>query len=312
MDGSLVAPRPGFLWELRSCALTLGAQTRILGVVNVTPDSFSDGGRFLASEHAVEHALRLLEEGAEILDIGGESTRPGEHAPVSAQQEMDRVLPVIEALRRQRPDAILSIDTYKAQTAQAAVEAGAEIVNDVSGFQWDAAMAVTCARLRCGVILMHARGRMANWRSLPPIPAPQVLPMIAQELEQRAQAALAAGVERARIVLDPGLGFGKSLDENYPVLAYLHRLHALGFPLLVGASRKSFLTHTVESHSGRNASSPTAAPSTADSALHATLAAHTAAVLAGAHLLRVHDVAAARAAAAVADAIRAAAETLRG
>ncbi len=303
-DASIVAPRPEYAWTLRSRTLTLGAQTRILGIVNVTPDSFSDGGQFLAPERAIEHALRLLDEGADILDIGGESTRPGDHAPVSAQQEIDRVLPMIEALRQQRPDAILSIDTYKAQTAQAAVAAGAEVVNDVSGFLWDVAMASTCARLRCGVILMHARGRMAEWRNLPPLNAQDVLPTIERELRERVQQALTAGVAREQIVLDPGLGFGKNFEENYPVLAGLPRLHALGYPLLVGASRKSFLTRTA-AHSTHDDPA-----SLAESALHTTLAAHTAAVLAGTHLLRVHDVAAARQAAAVADAIRAA--TQRG
>ncbi len=304
-NASIVAPRPEFAWTLRSRTLMLGAQTRILGIVNVTPDSFSDGGRFLVPERAVEHALHLLDEGADILDIGGESTRPGDHAPVSAQQEMDRVLPVIEALRQQRPDAILSIDTYKAQTAQAAIAAGAEIVNDVSGFQWDAEMAATCARLQCGVIVMHARGRMADWRSLPPLDAHEVLPLIERQLRQRVQEAEAAGVERSHIVLDPGLGFGKNFMENYPVLAGLPRLHALGYPLLVGASRKSFLTRTA-AHCTRDDPA-----SRAGAVLHTTLAAHTAAVLAGAHLLRVHDVAAARQAAAVADAIRAAADAIR-
>ncbi len=296
-----VVPRPLFDWQLRTRSLHLGARTFIVGVLNVTPDSFSDGGKFFPPAQAVEHALRLLDEGAEILDIGGESTRPGDRPPVSAQEEMDRVLPVIEAVLRERPQTILSIDTYKAQTAEAALHAGAEIVNDVSGLLWDAAMAETCAHLHCGVLLMHARGRMAEWRTLPPISPENVVPLVAQELAARAQAALAAGIAKERIVLDPGLGFGKSLDENYPLLANLHQLHTLGYPLLVGASRKSFLAHTVGSLSRQDA------PSRAAAALHATLAAHTAAILAGAHLIRVHDVAAARQAAAVADAIRAAA-----
>ena len=304
-DAGIVALRPTFTWRLRSRTLPLGARTCIAGVLNVTPDSFSDGGNYLASAQAIEHAHRMLDAGADLLDIGGESTRPGDHEPVSAQQEIDRVLPVIEALRAQRPDAILSIDTYKALTAQAAIAAGAEIVNDVSGFLWDAEMAATCARLQCGVVLMHARGRMAEWRSLPPLAARAGLPTIEIELRERVQQALAAGVAREHIVVDPGLGFGKNFEENYPVLAGLSSLHALGYPLLIGASRKSFLLRTaadcIQDHPSRRA----------EAALHTTLAAHTAAILAGAHLLRVHDVAAARQAASVADAIRAAADAQR-
>ena len=292
-----VAPRPVFDWKLRTRSLKLGARTRIVGVLNVTPDSFSDGGQFFALDRAVEQAYRLLHEGADILDIGGESTRPGERPPVSAQQEIDRVLPVIEAVLRQWPDAVLSIDTYKAQTAQAAIGAGAEIVNDVSGFLWSEAMAATCASLRCGVLLMHTRGHPREWRSQPPIPPGEALPMVKRELAERAQAALAAGIARERIVLDPGLGFGKALDENYPLLANFEQFHALGYPLLVGASRKSFLMRTVAS--SRDGDVPVT-PS-------ATLAAHTAAILAGVHLIRVHDVAAGREAAAIADAIREAA-----
>ena len=302
-----VVPRPIFRWKLHTRSLELGKRTQIVGVLNITPDSFSDGGQFFSQVRAIEQAHRLLDEGADILDIGGESTRPGERPQVSAQEEIDRVIPVMEAVLRQRPDAILSIDTYKAKTAHAAINAGAEIVNDVSGFLWDQDMPGTCARLACGVLLMHTRGNMAEWRAQPPIPPHEVLPMIARELEQRVQAALAAGVERKRLVLDPGLGFGKKFDENYPVLANLNQLHALGYPLLVGASRKSFLTRTVaplRSHGGND----TSAFPMQHAALCATLAAHTAAILAGAHLIRVHDVAAGREAAAIADAICAAAK----
>ncbi|HEX4021482.1 MAG TPA: dihydropteroate synthase [Acidobacteriaceae bacterium] len=297
-----VAPRPLFHWKLRTRSLPLGTRTQIVGVLNVTPDSFSDGGLYFARESAIEHALRLLDEGADILDIGGESTRPGDHPPLSAQQEIDRVVPIIAAVLQQRPQAILSIDTYKAQTAQAAVSAGAEIVNDVSGFLWDHAMAATCASLGCGVLLMHTRGRPQEWRAQPPIPPQEIVPLVLRELAQRAQSARDAGVHQENIVLDPGLGFGKIGEENYPLLANFDRLHALGYPLLVGASRKSFLTRTIQQATDQEPSP--------DARLHGTLAAHTAAILAGAHLIRVHDVAAARDAAAVADAIRAAAKIL--
>ncbi len=268
----------------------------LIGVVNVTPDSFSDGGKFFSTVQAVEHAMQLLDEGADILDLGGESTRPGARPSVSAQEELDRVLPVIETIQQERPGTVLSIDTYKAETARAAVTAGAEIVNDVSGFLWDPAMAATCAELGCGVILMHTRGRGSEWRAQPPLPHNEVVPLVLRELEERSRAALAAGVQRAAIVLDPGFGFGKSLDENYPLLAHFEELHALGYPLLAGPSRKSFLGKTLASTCGRDVP-----PGQRD---NATLAAITAAVLAGAHLVRVHSVQAAREAIAIADAIR--------
>ncbi len=292
----IVAARPRFRWSLRTRSLLLGERTLVAGVVNVTPDSFSDGGKFLITERAVEQALRLLEEGADILDLGGESTRPGKHAPVSAQEELDRVLPVLSAILDERPDSVISIDTYKAETAQAAVAAGAEIVNDVSGFLWDEMMAVTCADLRCGVVLTHTRGRSDEWRSLPPLALGEVVPLVLRGLGERADVALAAGVQVGCIVLDPGFGFGKSLKENYPLLADFDALRALGYPLLAGPSRKAFLGRTLAHIYGHDAPP--------EERSNATLAAITAAVLAGAHLVRVHDVKAAREVVAIADAIR--------
>jgi len=268
----------------------------LVGVVNITPDSFSDGGQFFSRERAIEHALHLLNDGADILDLGGESTRPGTRPPVSVQEELDRVLPVLEAILRERPDAIISIDTYKAATARAAIAAGAEIANDVSGFQWDEAMARTCAELRCGVILMHSRGRMNEWRAQPPIPLDEVVPLVLRELCERADAALESGVQRASLVLDPGFGFGKSFEENYPLLAHLDELHRLGYPILSGTSRKSFLGRTLAGIYGHD--------TTPDRRDNATLASVTAAVLAGAHLVRVHNVKTAREVVAIADAIR--------
>lgn len=291
-----VAVRPHFEWALRTRALALGGRTLVAGVVNVTPDSFSDGGQFALPEQAVAHALRLLEEGADIVDLGGESTRPGAHAAVSAQQEQDRVLPVLEALLQERPAAIVSIDTYKAATARAAVAAGAEIVNDVSGFLWDEAMAGVCAEMHCGVILTHTRGHMRQWRALPPLAAQEVVPLVLRELRERAETARRAGLAHASIVLDPGFGFGKSFDENYPLLARLEALHALGYPILAGTSRKSFLGRTLAQIHGEDAPP--------DRRGNATLASIAACVLAGAHLVRVHDVLAAREAVAIADAIR--------
>jgi dihydropteroate synthase len=292
----IVAARPLFRWSLRTRSLALGERTLIVGVVNVTPDSFSDGGKFFTSERAIEHALQLLDEGADILDIGGESTRPGKHAAVSAQEEIARVLPVMEGVLRERPDVILSIDTYKAETARAVVGAGAEIVNDVSGLLWDDAIAATCAELGCGVVLMHTRGRSDTWHALPALAHDEVVPLVMGGLHSSVEAARGAGVVQEGIVLDPGFGFGKSLDENYPLLAHFDALHALGYPLLAGPSRKAFLGGTLAKIYGRDV--PTGERD------NATLAAVTAAVLAGAHLLRVHDVRAAREAAAIADAIR--------
>jgi dihydropteroate synthase len=307
--------RPVFQWNLGSRALELGKRTLIMGIVNVTPDSFSDGGQFLDRDQAIAHAERLLDEGADILDIGGESTRPGArvdagglkpeakkgsapplravNAPaVNAEEELSRVLPVIAELKKKHRAAVLSIDTYKADVARAAVGAGAEIVNDVSGFRWDARMAKTVAELNCGAVLMHMRGRPEEWRRLPP-PGDIVL-LVKRELKAWAEAAVLAGVRRERIVLDPGFGFGKSFDENYPLLGRFGELQSAGFPLLAGTSRKSFIGRTL-AKDGKDAPP--------ESRLYGTLATHTALILKGAHILRTHDVKAAVEAARVADKI---------
>jgi dihydropteroate synthase len=305
--------RPVFQWNLGGRSLELGKRTLIMGIVNVTPDSFSDGGQFLDRDQAVAHAERLLEEGADILDIGGESTRPGARvdadasnptevkkgaglkagAPaVSTDEELKRVLPVISELKKKHPTAFLSVDTYKAGVARAAVNAGAEIVNDVSGFRWDAQMAKTVAELNCGAVLMHMRGRPEEWRTLPP-PGDVVL-LVKRELKEWAEKAVLAGVRRERIVLDPGYGFGKSFDENYPLLGRFSELQAVGFPLLAGTSRKSFIGRTL-AVDGKDAPP--------DRRLYGTLATQTALILKGAHILRTHDVRAAVETARVADAI---------
>ena len=282
-------------WKLRSRTLPLGERTLVMGILNVTPDSFSDGGQYVAPEKAVARALTMLEEGAEIIDVGGESTRPGKRPAVTAQQEQRRVLEVIAGVLEAAPDAVVSIDTYHAETARAAVAAGAEIVNDVSGFLWDAEMAAACAELQCGVVLMHARGRMEDWAGLPALRADEVMPLVKRELGERVQAALAAGVERERLVLDPGFGFGKMGAENFALLREFDALRELGYPLLAGASRKGFLVDAVEARLDGEAN--------VKSRVHATLAAHTAAILGGASVIRVHDVRAAVEAAAIADAI---------
>ncbi|MFZ1141052.1 MAG: dihydropteroate synthase [Candidatus Sulfotelmatobacter sp.] len=312
--------RSVFQWNLGARALELGKRTLIMGIVNVTPDSFSDGGQFLDRDKALEHAERLLDEGADILDIGGESTRPGARvdagaaqppetrqaatkkvpganlnagAPaVSAEEELKRVLPVIAALKKKHPTAVVSVDTYKADVARAAVGAGAEIVNDVSGFRWDARMARTIAELKCGAVLMHMRGRPEEWRALPP-PGDIVL-LVKRELKEWAEKAVLAGVRRERIVLDPGFGFGKRFEENYPLLGRFDELQAAGFPMLAGTSRKSFIGRTL----GRDGKDVPP-----EGRIYGTLAAQTALILKGAHILRTHDVKAAVEAARVTDAI---------
>jgi dihydropteroate synthase len=293
--------RPRFDWHLRTRSLTLGPRILIMGILNVTPDSFSDGGEFLSPSAALEHALAMLDEGADLLDIGGESTRP-DATPITPAEEQARVLPVLRSILTERPQALISIDTFHAHTARLAIESGAEIVNDVSGHLWDPSMSETCAALGCGTILMHTRGHPRQWRTQPRLMAAEVLPSVLGDLKTRAESALSAGIERDRIVLDPGFGFGKILDENYPLLAGFDQLHTLGFPLLAGLSRKSFLART-----GKDPGSPNSGvPGLVSETWILTAAANTAAILAGAHILRVHDVRPARAAAAIADQILAA------
>ena len=281
-----------FQWNVGSRVLELGRRTLIMGVVNATPDSFSDGGLYIDAEKAVVRAEQLLDDGATIIDVGGESTRPGASEPVSEEEERRRVLPVIRDLKRRRPDAVVSVDTYKATVARAAVELGAEVVNDVSGFRWDPKMAKTLAELKVGAVLMHTRGRPEEWRSLPPIGDPVLL--VKRELRQWAEAATLAGIKRDRLVLDPGFGFGKRFEENYPLLAHFAELQQVGFPLLAGVSRKSFIGRTL-ARDGKDAE--------VAERLYGTLAAETGLILKGAHIIRTHDVRFAVEAARVADAI---------
>jgi dihydropteroate synthase len=300
--------RPRYRWQLRSRALELGQRTLIMGVVNVTPDSFSDSGKFLDPARAIEHALQLLEEGADILDIGGESTRPGASVAgnegssaktrpaVTEDEELRRVMPVIEGVLRACPGTIVSVDTYKSGVAQAACGAEAEIVNDVSAFQWDPQMAATCAGLLCGVVLMHTRGQPHQWRSLPY--ESDIVERLEHDMANRVRVAFEHGVRRERIVLDPGFGFGKNFEENYPLLAHFDQLHKMGFPLLAGTSRKSFVGRTLGKRAGADA------PPT--ERLYGSLAAMVASILRGAHIVRVHDVKPAVEAAAVADEVLAA------
>jgi len=282
--------RPVFEWNIGSRVLTLGKRTLLMGVVNVTPDSFSDGGLYLDPERAVEHALKLVEDGADILDIGGESTRPGTKAVVNEGVELERVIPVIRGIKSKRPATTLSIDTYKAAVARAAFEAGAEIVNDVSAFRWDAKMAKTVAELKCGAILMHMRGKPEEWRNLPPIG--DIVTLVKRELREWTDTATLAGVKRERMMIDPGFGFGKNFEENYPLLRRLEEFHQLRYPLAVGVSRKSFVGRMV-GHGGVDAK--------VEDRQFGTVAAETAAIMKGAQIIRTHDVRASFDAARVAD-----------
>jgi dihydropteroate synthase len=297
-----------FQWKVGSRVLELGRRTLIMGIVNVTPDSFSDGGLYIDAEKAVVRAEQLLEDGAAIIDVGGESTRPGAAEPVSEEEERRRVLPVIRDLKRRRPDAVVSVDTNKASVARAAVDLGAEVVNDVSGFRWDPKMAKTLAELKVGAVLMHTRGRPEAWRTLPPIGDPVLL--VKRELRQWAETAALAGIKRDRLVLDPGFGFGKSFEENYPLLAHFAELQQVGFPLLAGVSRKSFIGRTL-ARAGKDKDDKDKDKDNKDKnrdveaseRLYGTLAAETALILKGAHIIRTHDVRFAVEAASVADAI---------
>lgn len=288
-------------WKLRSRSLELGRRTLVMGIVNVTPDSFSDGGQFKDPDAAVAHAIALLEEGADLLDLGAESTRPGSHAgdaaaTVSAEEEQARLLPVVEGILAARPDTILSADTYKAATARAACVAGAEIVNDVSGFGWDSGMAQACADTGCGVVLMHTRGCPDEWRSQSQLEPNALLAEVKAGLRRSMEIASQTGIATESLVLDPGYGFGKRFDENYALLARQAELLTLGRPLLAGVSRKSFLGRTLAPlHRGTEAS--------VEEREAASLAAMTAAILQGASVVRVHRVRTAVEAARIADAV---------
>jgi dihydropteroate synthase len=298
--------RPIFHWDLGQRSLELGKRTLIMGIVNVTPDSFSDGGQFLDPENALAHAERLLAQGADIIDVGGESTRPGaivsagrtettQHhtSAVNQQEELERVLPVITELKRRNPATVISVDTYKSAVARAAVGAGAEIVNDVSGLRWDPQMPSTLTGLKCGVVLMHMRGRPEEWRNLPP--PPDIVSLVKTELEQWAESAMHAGIRQERIVLDPGFGFGKKFEENTPLFTHFDELAKLGFPLLAGTSRKSLIGRML-AHEGKDAP--------VDARLYGTVASEVALILKGAHIIRTHEVKPAVEAARVVDKIR--------
>ncbi|HEV8447750.1 MAG TPA: dihydropteroate synthase [Gemmatimonadaceae bacterium] len=268
---------PGNAWHHATGVLALD-RPRIFGIVNVTPDSFSDGGRFVTLDEARRHADRLIAEGADVIDVGGESTRPQGAKTVDGDEEQRRVVPVIEAVRRDHPSMPISIDTTKAAVAYASLEAGASVVNDVSALRLDDAMARVCAAAGAGVVLMHSRGDVATMATYAHAtygddPVGEVI----AELRAAADVALNAGVAADRIVLDPGVGFSKKSETSIAALSELPRLVALGYPVLVGASRKRFIGEITG----------VAEPS---ERVAGTVGANVAALLRGARVFRVHDV----------------------
>jgi dihydropteroate synthase len=281
--------RKKYRLRLPSGTLVLGERTLIMGVLNVTPDSFSDGGKYLNAEAAAAHALEMESAGADILDIGGESTRPGS-TRVCTEEEMGRVLPVLERLRN-RITIPISIDTLKAQVAQAAVDAGAVILNDVSALRSDPAMAEVARRHGLPIILMHMRGTPGTMQRGPF--ARNVVHDVMQGLRQAIARARRLGIARNQIILDPGIGFGKSFNQNFELLAQLSQFSRLGYPLLVGPSRKAFIGDALGG-----------APP--EQRLWGTAATVTASILGGAHIVRVHDVAEMAQLASIADALLAA------
>lgn len=271
-------PRKTFRLKLRSSTLLLGPRTLLMGVLNVTPDSFSDGGKFFDPQKAVDQALAMERDGADLLDIGAESTRPGSQ-PVTSAEELLRLLPVLRALHALLKIPI-SIDTRRAEVAEPALAEGAQIINDVSGLRHDPKIAHIAAKHRAPLILMHMRGKPGTMQKKPF--ARDVLRDVTRGLRASAEQALRAGVARSQIVLDPGIGFGKSFEQNYELLRSLPRLAALGYPLLVGASRKGFLGATL-ARDGK--------PAPPQERIWGTAATVTASILNGAHIVRVHDVA---------------------
>jgi dihydropteroate synthase len=255
----------------------LGERTLVMGVLNVTPDSFSDGGKFFDAERAIEQALAMACAGADLLDIGGESTRPGS-AGTSAKEELARVLPVLQALRG-RVKIPVSIDTQKPEIAEAALDAGAQIINDISGLKSDPRIAEAAARRRVPLILMHMRGEPRTMQAGGF--ARDVMKDVIRGLRNSVAAARNAGVGKSQIILDPGIGFGKSFAQNYELLQKLPQLAKLGYPLLVGTSRKGFLGAAL-AREGKLAPP--------EERIWGTAAAVTASILNGAHIVRVHDV----------------------
>jgi dihydropteroate synthase len=270
--------RKQFQLRLPSRTLELGERTLIMGVLNVTPDSFSDGGIFFDTDSAIEHGLRMERDGADMLDIGAESTRPGAQA-VSAEEELKRILPVLGGLRRSLKIPI-SIDTQKAEVAEEALDAGAQIINDISGLKNEPRIAEIAARRNVPLILMHMRGEPRTMQKTPF--ARNAFGDVTKGLRNSLAMAHKAGVAESQIVIDPGIGFGKSFAQNYELLQKLPQLAKLGYPILVGTSRKGFIGATL-GEAGR--------PAPIERRIWGTAATVTASILGGAHIVRVHDVA---------------------
>jgi dihydropteroate synthase len=281
-------------WQIRDGVLSIGERTLIMGILNVTPDSFSDGGQFVSVDAALARAEQMIAEGADIIDVGGESTRPGGEA-VSIEEEIGRVVPVIEALAR-RSDVPISVDTTKSEVARAALDAGAAIVNDISALRFDFYIADAVARAGAGLVLMHSRGTPATMHRLPPVA--DIMHEVTHSLRASINMAERRGVKRESIVIDPGIGFGKSQEQNLELLAKLDQLIAAlpDYPLLIGTSRKSFIGRILAGESGT--------PAPVEDRLHGTMATITSAVLNGAHIVRVHDVKATAETIRVAESIR--------
>ena len=275
-------------WKLARRSLPYGERTLVMGVLNITPDSFSDGGQFFATDRAVEHALEMIAEGADIIDIGGESTRPGS-AFVSEEEELQRVIPIIKRLTTETSIPI-SVDTTKSSVARAALAVGAEIVNDISALRFDPAIADEVAKIKAGLVLMHSRGTPKTMQQLPPVE--DIISEVIGGLRESIAVAEQRGVSSESIAIDPGIGFGKAAAQNVELIAHLDQLarEFAGFPILIGTSRKSFLGKLLNN-------APT------DQRLHGTIASIAASVLKGAHIVRVHDVQAAVEAIKVADAV---------
>jgi dihydropteroate synthase len=314
-----MTPRPILELEIGHRKVCLGERTLIMGALNVTPDSFSDGGLYLDPAKAIEHGLEMARQGADWIDVGGESTRPGSR-PVSAQEELGRVLPVIQGLRRKLPSIPISIDTTKTEVAEKAVQAGANILNDVSGLRFDPGLAEVARRYKTALILMHLRDRPETMQVKPFVK--DILQSLERGLARSLERALTVGLCRSQLILDPGLGFGKSRTQNFEILAHLGRLRRFSLPILVGTSRKSFVQavvagaglhaatgHGPRSKQGSGAFWPMMENLKAQQAPALQLgdaAAVAASILAGAHIVRVHDVAGILPAVRIADAVLAA------
>jgi dihydropteroate synthase len=267
-------------WHIRDKKLPIGDRTLIMGVLNVTPDSFSDGNQFLSPDKAIAHAEQMIAEGADIIDIGGESTRPGAGV-VSPEEEIKRVVPVVEGLAR-RTDVPISIDTTKSMVARAVLKAGAHIVNDISALRFDFHIADEAAAFGAGLVLMHSRGTPATMHKLPPLA--EIVNEVKRSLRASVAMAEKRGVKRESIVIDPGIGFGKSPEQNIELIAKLDQLIVAfpDFPILIGTSRKSFI--------GRILGGEDNEPLPIEERLHGTMATIAAAVLKGVQIVRVHDV----------------------